>query len=545
MNEHDRLSRIESRLAAIEQTLGISRPAPVPEIVAIAAQGPWVKATSSGENHFYPPASESKPGNWLGLVAIICFVLAAGFIVKLSIESGWLTPARQIGLAGMLGIGLIVSGLMLMRTDREYASLLPGAGVIILYLVSFAAHRYYGLVGFETALGAVVIISGLCLWLYTHIKHDIYAITAAAGAFVSPVLLGMNARAEFTLYYYVVCSVAFAILSIFLRSRLLTLVSAYLAIFMTAVVGSSLGQDRLIAMVLPFHFFVFAFGTYMYSRHHDTPLQHSEGWSFLPVLLSFYALEYYYIEQVAPGQAPWFSIGFAAILIALYLSARQQFVDSPGSRFLVYSFAAVVCFHSVYLELLPENLQHWLFVVILFAAAFVPARVKDRVDNAFGIPVLVVLLVLGLEYVSILMGLLGNDRLFWLPLSFAGLAGMWTLMFMQRDRFNTQTSRGNALLIAAHVLAIVALYRLTEDAGSLAVSASWLFYAVAVLAVAYTIADNIMLRSALFVLAFAAGKALLIDAASAPTVVRILCLLLTGGVLYGCGLMLRRFTTGR
>lgn len=49
-----------------------------------------------------------------------------------------------------------------------------------------------------------------------------------------------------------------------------------------------------------------------------------------------------------------------------------------------------------------------------------------------------------------------------------------------------------------------------------------------------------MAKSALFVLGFAAGKALLYDAASAPTVVRIGCLLLTGAVLYGCGLLMRK-----
>ena len=52
--------------------------------------------------------------------------------------------------------------------------------------------------------------------------------------------------------------------------------------------------------------------------------------------------------------------------------------------------------------------------------------------------------------------------------------------------------------------------------------------------------DDVMAKSALFVLGFAAGKALLFDAASASTVVRIFCLLLTGAVLYGCGLFMRK-----
>lgn len=85
-----------------------------------------------------------------------------------------------------------------------------------------------------------------------------------------------------------------------------------------------------------------------------------------------------------------------------------------------------------------------------------------------------------------------------------------------------------------------ALYQLTEDVSSLAVSASWLFYAVAVMGFAFIRKDELMAKSALLVLAFAAGKALLYDAASAPTTIRIFCLLLTGAVLYGCGFFMRR-----
>lgn len=49
-----------------------------------------------------------------------------------------------------------------------------------------------------------------------------------------------------------------------------------------------------------------------------------------------------------------------------------------------------------------------------------------------------------------------------------------------------------------------------------------------------------MARSALIVLSFAAGKVLLYDASSTPTVVRILCLLMTGVVLYGSGFLIRK-----
>lgn len=92
----------------------------------------------------------------------------------------------------------------------------------------------------------------------------------------------------------------------------------------------------------------------------------------------------------------------------------------------------------------------------------------------------------------------------------------------------------------AKQLAILGFYRFTENYGSVAVSAAWLFYAVAVMFFAFIKRDELMAKSAMFVLALAAGKALLYDAASAPTIIRIVCLLLTGVVLYGCGFFMRK-----
>jgi hypothetical protein len=60
------------------------------------------------------------------------------------------------------------------------------------------------------------------------------------------------------------------------------------------------------------------------------------------------------------------------------------------------------------------------------------------------------------------------------------------------------------------------------------------------MAFAFVRKDQVMAKSALFVLGFAAAKALLYDAASAPTLVRIVCLMLTGAVLYGCGFFMRK-----
>jgi uncharacterized membrane protein len=527
-----RLAAIETRLGKIEGALRLGPPMPRPVAVTGAAQtAAPVKPAA--------PKVEMKPGNWLGIIAVICFVLAAGFIVKLSIDSGWLTPARQIGMAALLGFALIGAGLALLRSDRGYASLLPGGGVIVLYITASAAHLLYKLISFEVAIACTSAVSALCIVLYLRIRHDAYALTAAAGAYVAPVLLELGSGEVFSLYYFVLCSVAFATISIWVRSRALTVVSAYLALFMSGVIGLEIGHDALLAELLAVHFFVFAIGTFVFALRHKTPLKEAEAWSLLPVLLLFYALEYYLLDGLVPGLAPWISLGFAAVLAGLYLSAKRVFPEGLGSQSLILTFASVVCFHAGYLVLVPDADKPWLFSVILLGLAFAPFDVSMKAERrAYIVPVLALVLIVVIEYMTMLNGLFdetGN----WIAVSVAAFASLWAVLaFSPKPRAHRDVFY--VLLAMAHVLAVLGSYRLTHAVSSLAVSACWLFYAVAVLVFASLRKDKLMAQSALLVLGFAAGKALLFDAASAATVVRIFCLLLTGVVLYGCGLFLRR-----
>ncbi|KTD45458.1 hypothetical protein Lqui_2929 [Legionella quinlivanii] len=533
-------SLLEQRLLLIEKRLG-----QIETILHLPVSEEISEETRVSERRTKEPARAPKQGNWLGLVATLCFILAAGFIIKLSIESGWLTPERQIGLAFLFGALLIGSGFVFIAIDKYYASLLPAAGIIVLYLSNFAAHRLYFLISFETAIVLTSLISVLCITLYLKFRHDIYSIIAAIGSYLAPVVLNINANTLFSLYYFLICSLTYATISIWVESRILIVVAAYLSILVTGLIGLGLQMDSTIAIFLALHFLVFAIGTYLYSKYGAEPLTEKESWAFFPVLLIFYSMEYFYIDRAYPGLAPWVSIGFAAILCSLYLSARQWFPDRAiSSRALVLAFSTIVFFHSFYLELLPDAFKPWLFVVIIVGIAFLPVRLLgEQRDGAFYLPSLAVFLILVIEYCSMLMHLLNNSTYSWVLVSFASFASLWLLITRHRSSLIQKKEYGLTLLLAAHLLGVSALYQFFHEISSLAVSASWLLYAVCVIGYAYFRQDKTMAKSALLILSVAAGKALLYDTASTPTVVRILCLILTGAVLYGCGLLMKRIAS--
>lgn len=542
-------SEIEQKLKSIEQRLSLleksdNKPHAKKESVVIPSEIRPKIPTPANSSATTLSASLEKPGNWLGIIAVICFVLAAGFIIKLSIESGWLTPIRQLGLVVILGLSLIGAGFSLLKSDREYASFLPAAGIVALYLSAFASHRFYDLFSFEISLSAVTFVSGLCIWLYLKIEHNIYAFTAAVGSYVAPVVLGLNTDANFALFYFILCSIAFTTISVWLESRLLTLISAYLAILMTGWLGQNLNSDGLVVTFLALHFLIFAFGLYIYTILNKKPLTENESYLLMPVLLIFYATGYYFFNRFQPGLAPWISLVLAFVTLSLYLAARKKFPDQVlNSTPIIFSFITLVGLHSVYLELIPSDFRPWLFVIILGVFTFFPFNFSATKGTAFRIPILALGLIAVIEYISMVAKLITRPDSQNLPVVMTSFVLLWVVQIFKTERLKSVPEYALLILISSHLLAVLGCYQIFSSAGSLAVSASWLFYAIAVMCFAFFGKDKIMAKSALLVLALAAVKALLYDTSSAETIVRILCLLLTGLVLYVSGFLIRRISS--
>ncbi|WP_298624360.1 DUF2339 domain-containing protein [uncultured Legionella sp.] len=501
-----------------------------------------VPSVSSSVKETTQASSKPISGNLLGVVSSICFILAAGFIFKLSIDSGWLTHEKQLGLATLLGLALFAAGILISSTDKFYSSFLPAAGSTILYLTCFAAYQFYFLISFQTVIAITCIITGISLWFYIQFKHDIYAIIATIGAYSAPFVTNIDNNIIFTLYYFIICSFTFATLSIWVQSRTLTVISAYLAIAITAYVGLNLNMDMVIASALALNFLIFSVATYFYTQLNNKALTEKECWSFFPVLLIFYAMEYYFISRINPAIASLVSIAAAAFLVGLNLSARKWSPNTTMySSSIILMYITLVFFHSIYLELLPLEVKPWLFIIITLGYSKLYKKISlTNLKNFMIIPVIAFSSILGIEYLSMLSHLLKPFSLPWAIVSWASFMSLWYIIIKHHKTLNKNKHYIFSLLAAAHVLCIMGLYQLTINYGSLAVSSSWLIYSIIVLSFSYINKDLMMAKSVLIVLSFAAGKALLYDAASTPNIHRTLSLILTGVVLYASGLAIRR-----
>jgi uncharacterized membrane protein len=92
---------------------------------------------------------------WAGWVGAIVLVVGAGLGIKFAYDQGWfgaIPAGARLVLMSLAGFGLIGAGeWVLRRVNRISATGLFGAGVALLFLVSYAGYGFYGLYAWNTA----------------------------------------------------------------------------------------------------------------------------------------------------------------------------------------------------------------------------------------------------------------------------------------------------------------------------------------------------------------------------------------------------------
>lgn len=220
----ERLKLIEARLNNLEAQANVK--APLPKVQPAKSVTSSITIPTDKPQHAGPPLATQLLG-WGGATAL---VLAASYIIKLALSSGWLTPQRQLSIAVLGALVMIGLGIKLRNKDRSYASLLPAGGITILFIATYGAHLYYGLIGQSQALAAVTLICLLSLWLCHLFQSTLYAFFAVVGAYSVPFLM-RSLMLDITdlAIYYTCWSALFSVFALLVRSRAVYLLALYMA----------------------------------------------------------------------------------------------------------------------------------------------------------------------------------------------------------------------------------------------------------------------------------------------------------------------------
>jgi uncharacterized membrane protein len=165
---------------------------------------------------------------WLGAAAL---VIGAALFLKLAIDEGWLGPVARLSLGAAGGAALLVGGRVAHRAEmRPLSQGLFGAGLGVLYVVTFIAFSTHGLIARELAFGAMVgiTVAGGALAL----RHDAQAVAALAliGGLITPIAVSSGSGGREALCMYLVV--------IDLGALVIAFVRGWRAIELTAMVGT-------------------------------------------------------------------------------------------------------------------------------------------------------------------------------------------------------------------------------------------------------------------------------------------------------------------
>jgi uncharacterized membrane protein len=116
-------------------------------------------------------------------------ILAMAFLLKLSFDRGWITPAVRLAGGFATGGVLLVLGLRLERTRRRLAQILLGGSIAIFYLVGFAGFQLYELLPFPVALALMSSTTVLAIVLSEPQDSPLLAVIGVSGGLATPFLL--------------------------------------------------------------------------------------------------------------------------------------------------------------------------------------------------------------------------------------------------------------------------------------------------------------------------------------------------------------------
>jgi hypothetical protein len=141
-------------------------------------------------------------------IGVVALLMAAGYLLKLSFERGWISPVMRCVGGVVAGLGVGALGWRLESRYRTYGAALVGAGAGIIYLSIWAASRLYGVLPSASGIVGLALVSVALAMIAYAIDVEALGITAALGAFLAPVLLGQNRTNADLLLLYLACMAA-------------------------------------------------------------------------------------------------------------------------------------------------------------------------------------------------------------------------------------------------------------------------------------------------------------------------------------------------
>lgn len=128
-------------------------------------------------------------GRTLFRIGIALVVLSAVFLLRYSIEQGWLGPLARVALAGGAGVTMIGVGLVVASRRAVYGTMLQGGGSAVLFVTAYGAHALYDLSTTSEAFLQLVAVAAVTVALALRSRSEVLAGIGLLAAAAAPTLI--------------------------------------------------------------------------------------------------------------------------------------------------------------------------------------------------------------------------------------------------------------------------------------------------------------------------------------------------------------------
>lgn len=379
MGRSDRLARLEARVEKLEHSLREFQPhsaAPEaspprePEPAAIepaaTASAPTFPAAPAiaPASFVEPPAPMREPepsrespthptgpslwerligGNLVAKAGVVVLFFGVAFLLRYAYERIHVPIELRLTGAAALALALLVIGWRLRESHRNYALVLQGGGIGLLYLVIFGAFRLFGLLPAPVAFGLLVVVAAASAVLAVAQNSLPLAALGVAGGFLAPILASTGRGDHVVLFsYYAVLNAGIVGIAWARAWRVLNLLGFGFTLAIGWLWGASAYRPELFGSTEPFLilFFLMYVGIpILFARRRAVELKdYVDGTLVFGVPVFAFGFQAVLVRPFEYGAA-WSALAMAVLYLALatFLFRRA----GQGLRLLVESFVAL------------------------------------------------------------------------------------------------------------------------------------------------------------------------------------------------------------
>jgi uncharacterized membrane protein len=143
-----------------------------------------------------------KRGNPLARIGIVILFLGASFLLKYANDKSMIPVELYFIAAALVGFALLVVGWRLRERRANYAQVLQGGAIAILYLTVFSATRLVQLLPPALAFGLLAVVAVASAVLAVAQNSLALAVIGTAGGFLAPILVSTGSGNYVALFTY-------------------------------------------------------------------------------------------------------------------------------------------------------------------------------------------------------------------------------------------------------------------------------------------------------------------------------------------------------